>query len=140
MTEQTTSQNLTLSAKDHADIERIKPMLIDGKSQLEMSVVLNLRRETVNRKIARWVQTPDFEVWLKTAWVEKYQQVDNETAFDALTKLMCRMVTQKREIKQEITSNETVDINVFSSDEQTVLNEAARILNAKGTAKPSSLH
>jgi len=96
-----TSQNLTLSAKDWRDIEIIKPMLLDGKSQLEMSVALQLRRETVNRKIQRWLQTNDFELWLKQAWLEKYQKVDDETAFEALTKLVGKMVTQRAEVKSE---------------------------------------
>ena len=103
-----TSQKVTLSAKDLADIERIKPMLLDRKSQLEMSVALGLRRETVNRKIARWVQTEDFEVWLKTAWVEKYQKVDDKTAFDALTKLLGKMVTQRREVTEDVNIQEKV--------------------------------
>lgn len=137
-----TSQNITLSAKDQTDIEQIKLMLLERKSQVEMSVVLNLTRETINRKIQRWIQTPDFELWLKTAWLDKYQKVDDETAFEALTKLLSRMVTQKRELKEEIqvTENASLDINVFSNTEQSVLNEAARILNGKSPSKPNSLH
>ncbi len=134
------SQNITLSAKDQTDIEQIKLMLLERKSQVEMSVTLNLTRETVNRKIQRWIQTPDFELWLKTAWLDKYQKVDDETAFEALTKLLSRMVTQKREIKEEITQNSTLDINVFNNDEQSILNEAARILDRKSPKQPDSLH
>jgi IS30 family transposase len=136
------SQNITLSTKDQTDIERIKLMLLEGKSQLEISVALNLARETVNRKIQRWIQTPDFELWLKTAWLDKYQKVDDETAFEALTKLLSRMVTQKREVKEEIqvTENASLDINVFNNSEQSILNEAARILNGKSKTKPDSLH
>ena len=96
------SQNVTLSAKDRRDIEIIKPMLLEGKNQLDMSRVLGLRRETVNRKIGRWVQTEDFEVWLKTAWLDKYRTVDDKQAFDALTKLLGKMVTRKAEIKEQV--------------------------------------
>ena len=96
------SQNVTLSAKDWRDIARIKPMLLEGKNQLDMSRVLHLRRETVNRKINRWVQTEDFEVWLKTAWLDKYRNISDEKAFDALTKLLGKMVTRKAEIKEQI--------------------------------------
>ena len=137
-----TSQNVTLSAKDWSDIERIKPMLLDRKSQLEMSIALGLRRETVNRKIQRWVQTEDFETWLKTAWVEKYQKVDDRTAFDALTKLLGKMVTQKREIKQEITEDihEQIDVNIYNDDEKSILDRAARLLERKGTRESSGLH
>jgi len=136
------SQNVTLSRKDLIDIEKIKPMLLDGKSQLEMSVKLKLRRETVNRKIARWVQTRDFEIWLKTAWVEKYQKVDDRTAFDALTKLLGKMVTQKREITEQVDVREhiKIDMNVLSDDDKSILDRAARLLESKGAKRSSDLH
>ena len=89
---------------------------MDNKTQLDMSRVLNLRRETVNRKIHRWVQTPDFEVWLKTAWLTKYQAVDDKTAFDALTKLLGKMVTRKQEIKEDITESRSIVIRVWNED------------------------
>ena len=96
------SQNVTLSPTDRRDIELIKPMLLEGKSQLEISIVLKKRRETINRKIGRWVQTDDFEVWLKTAWLDKYRNISDEKAFDALTKLLGKMVTRKAEINEQI--------------------------------------
>jgi hypothetical protein len=138
----TTSQNVTLSAKDQADIAKIKPMLLDGKSQVEMSVALKLRRETVNRKIQRWVQTSDFEVWLKTAWVEKYQKVDDRTAFDALTKLLGKMVTQKREVTEQVDVREhiKIDMNVLSDDDKSILDRAARLLESKGAKRSSNIH
>jgi len=115
------SQNITLSAKDRRDIELIKPMLLDGKNQLDMSLKLDLRRETVNRKIARWVQTPDFEVWLKTAWLDKYRNVDDDKAFDALTKLLGKMVTRKAEIKAEINENITeIKVSIVDNTTDTI--------------------
>jgi hypothetical protein len=108
------SQNLTFTAKDQTDIERIKPMLLERKTQLEISVALGLRRETINRKIARWVQTTDFEVWLKQAWLQKYQTVDDKTAFIALTTLLGKMVTQK--ITGEITQKQVI-VRVWNEKE-----------------------
>ena len=139
-----TSQNITLSAKDWRDIERIKPMLLDRKSQLEMSITLGLRRETVNRKIARWTQTGDFELWLKTAWLEKYQKVDDKTAFEALTRLLSRMVTQKRQVEVEETIHETQDVNIscYSEETKDAILTAYRGINQErsSTHKPRSLH
>lgn len=112
------SQKVTLSPIDSRDIEHMKPLLIDGKSQLDISLALNKRRETINRKISRWVQTEDFEVWIKTAWLDKYCTVDNDKAFDALTKLLSKMVTHKAEIKAEINSNIT-EVKVLIVDNST---------------------
>jgi len=96
------SQNLTLSRKDLVDIEKMKPMLLDNKSQLEISVALTLRRETINRKLARWMRTKDFEEWLKQAWLDKYQKVDDVEAFRGLTKLFAKLIVQRTEIKEDI--------------------------------------
>ena len=138
------SQNITLSAKDRADIEKIKPMIMDNKTQLDMSLALNLRRETVNRKIQRWVQTPDFEIWLKTAWLVKYQTVDDKTAFDALTKLLGKMVTHKTEVKQDIDIHEKTEVILlddFSEDEKAFLTLVARkYIKAGNKGGPASIH
>lgn len=94
------SQNVTFSAKDKLDIEKIKQMLIERKTQLDISRELGLRRETINRKIRRWIQTDDFEQWLKVAWLKHYQNVDDKTAFYALTSFVGKMLTRKIEKKQ----------------------------------------
>jgi len=96
------SQNVTLSRQDLIDIEKIKPMLLDNKSQVEISVALGKRRETVNRKLARWMRTKDFEEWLKQAWLDKYQKVDDVEAFRALTKLFARMIVQRQEVLEDV--------------------------------------
>jgi hypothetical protein len=113
-----TSQNVTLSAKDKRDIETvIKPMLLEGKSQLDMSLALKLRRETVNRKISRWTKTRDFEDFIKEAWLEKYQKVDDTTAFNALTKMYCKLIGNRTEITEDINQIELV-YHVTKTDEQ----------------------
>jgi len=102
------SQNVTFTSKDKVDIEKIKQMLIEHKTQLDMSRELGLRRETVNRKIHRWVQTDDFENWLKTAWLQQYQNVDSTEAFRALTSLVGKMLTRKIEAKAELTETKRI--------------------------------
>ena len=96
------SQNLTLSKTDWIDIEKMKPLLLDNKSQVEISVALGKRRETINRKLARWMRTKDFEEWLKQAWLDKYQKVDDVEAFRGLTRLFAKLIVQRTEIKEDI--------------------------------------
>lgn len=136
------SQNVTLSPKDKADIEKIKLMLLERKTQEEMAKELSLRRETVNRKIRRWVQTEDFETWLKTAWLERYAKVDDAKAFEALTQLVGKMLTRKIEKKEQIAIAEKfeIDLNVFNDDEKSILDRAARILEQKSQRKSDSFH
>jgi len=81
------SQKVTLSKRDLIHIQHIKQLIFDNKSQVEMSVALGLRRETVNRKLRKWMRTPDFVAWLKEAWLNKLTKVDDVEAFRGLTKL-----------------------------------------------------
>jgi len=117
-------------------------MLLEGKSQLDMSRRLELRRETVNRKIGRWVQTSDFEVWLKTAWLDKYRNISDDKAFDALTKLLGKMVTRKAEIKTE-TKEEITHRTVIKLDpnDRLLLESAARnYIKASNQKESASIH
>jgi hypothetical protein len=97
-----TSQNVTLSHTDWLDIEKMKPLLLDNKSQVEISVALGKRRETVNRKLSRWMRTQDFEDWLKQAWLDKYRKVDDVEAFRALTKIYCKLIGMRVESLEEV--------------------------------------
>ena len=89
------SQNLTLTAKDIIDIERIKPLLEQGKTELEIGVSLRRRRETISRKIHKWIQTRDFKIWVKTTWLMKLGRVDETEAFRGLTRLMIEIMRQE---------------------------------------------
>lgn len=87
------SQKVTLSNADKRHLPRIKAFLLEGKNQLDISRALNLRRETVNRKVRRWMQTEDFDLWLKEVWVDLYRQVrreDVKEAFRQVTKLLTK--------------------------------------------------
>jgi len=138
------SQNLTLSATDRLDIAKIKGFILDGKNQSEIAVLLKKRRETVNRKIARWMQTLDFDEWVGSLWLEHYGELrkeDKREAFRQLTKLFVAKQTRKIEASTTTTIDERVTINV-TTDEDDILNRAASILNKKlpRTKKSDSIH
>lgn len=134
------SQNITLSATDRLDIAKIKQYVLDGKNQTEMSQLLGKRRETVNRKIARWMQTSDFDEWLGSLWLEHYSELrdeDKKEAFRQLTKLFVAKQTRRVEAfsVQKIEQHVKIDV---SEDEDAVLSRAARILTRK--RKSQSIH
>ena len=92
------SQKVTLSRADQRHLPKIKAMLLEGASQLDISRALNLRRETVNRKIHRWMKTEDFETWLKHVWIDLYSTIrgeDPKEAFRQVTKLIAKMMVAK---------------------------------------------
>ena len=92
------SQKVTLSNADRRHLPKIKAMLLEGASQLDISRTLHLRRETVNRKIQRWMKTEDFEIWLKQIWIELYGEIKREDpreVFRQVTKLIAKMMVAK---------------------------------------------
>jgi len=99
------SQKITLSNADRKHLPKIKSLLLQGKSQVEISVALGLRRETVNRKIRRWMQTEDFEQWLKEVWLDLYREVRHDNpveAFRQISKILGRVLDKKTSLAEQI--------------------------------------
>ena len=105
------SQIVSLSNRDKFHIEKIKQMLLDNKTYLDMSRELNINRRTVYRKINKWIQTDDFETWLKHAWLEKYQKVNNREAFRGLTRLLGYVIARKLEKKEWYMGLEKIELS-----------------------------
>lgn len=110
------SQNITFNASEKADIEAIKVLLTQHKTQAEIAAKLNCVRETVSRKIAKWMLTDDFSEWLNTVWLEQYNTLSDDSgtkveAFKQLTRLLCAKATRKIEAKSEHLEKVTVDVN-----------------------------
>ena len=83
-------------------------MLLDRRSQSQIAFELGLSRENINRKIAKWMVTRDFEDWLKAAWLEMQSRVDDKTAHAALTAILCRLATRRTELVAEVSVNVAV--------------------------------
>jgi phage regulator Rha-like protein len=100
------SQNITLSPTDQIDMKKIKILILEGKNQVEIAHAIGKRRETINRKISRWMQTEDFDSWLGPLWLEQYgevRKVDKREALRQLTKLYVSKQTRKFESRTEHT-------------------------------------
>lgn len=127
------SQNITLSPTDLRDISKIKGLILQHKNQTEMAVTLGKSRETINRKISRWMQTEDFNQWANTLWLEQYGEIsleDKKEAFRQLTKIICSKQTRKTHVTEEITKQ--VNVKITSINEalkkyEFVFNRAAEI-------------
>ena len=105
------SQKVTLSDRY---MPKIKALLLEGKNQIEISQLLNLRRETVNRKIQRWIKTEDFETWIKEEFLRlhnKIIQLNPEEAYRQVTKLVSNMLTRKIEKKEWYMGLEKIEIS-----------------------------
>jgi len=87
------------SARGQTDIANIKLLLLERKTQTEIATELGLDRSTVNRKIQQWIVTPDFEIWLKTLWLEQCSKVGDTAALNAVTQIFSRMITRREELQ-----------------------------------------
>jgi len=118
------SQKVTLSNADQRHLPKIKAFLLEGNNQLDISRALNLRRETVNRKIQRWMKTEDFEIWLKQVWMDLYGEIrqdDPKEVFRQVTKLIAKMMVAKTHAEVEGKLEVVAPwLNKFSSQETTI--------------------
>lgn len=114
---QKTLQNATLTANQQTDIEIIKDALIKGYNENDIAEILNCHRTTISRKIAKWMQTPDFDEWIDTFWLNLgiKLSLDEDTrveVFKQLTRLKCAKQIKKVDVKSEVTEIIRAEINV----------------------------
>jgi hypothetical protein len=137
------SQTLTLYTNTLTNIELIKPLLLNHYTQEQIAQELNCTRETVNRIIAKWMQTDDFREWSQTLWLKQYNMFSRTEekeveAFKALTKLICAQTTRHTEIKADITETKTYNLNYSEEDKTAILNAYTRIRNKQDSGAPQS--
>jgi len=139
-------QNVPLPTKTAIRLPKIKQGLRDGLSYQQIAESCGVKSsQTIDRDMKAWVESGLFEVWLKTEFVElhEYMRTANPSkAYDNICKIVARMVTQKREVKQEIIEevHEQIDITMYDDTEKTILDKAARLLESKGARKLSDIH
>lgn len=110
-------QKFTFQERELQDIEAIKELLLQHKTQQEISQQIGCTRVGVNKKIAKWSQTEDFKEWLSNAWIKQYNEfsLNDETkleAFKQLTRWMCALQTRKYDVKSEVTEHIEGTVNV----------------------------
>jgi len=128
------SQKITLSNADKKHLPKIKSLLLQGKSQVEISVALGLRRETVNRKIRRWMQTEDFEQWLKEVWLDLYREVRHDNpveAFRQISKILGRVLEKKPSLAEQIR-----EIEIRWEDDESEINDKVQASSRAKTVSP----
>lgn len=97
-------------------LPKIKEGLMSGMTQLEIAELCGVSRRTISCDIQCWVESREFESWLKSEFVELYGKTkvdDPIQAFRELSKIVSRMVTSKREVQEDINvKRESTSINL----------------------------
>jgi hypothetical protein len=141
-----TSQNVTkFNVSELADIEQIKVYLEEHLTEEQIAKKLGCARETVSRKIAKWMPTEDFREWLSSRWLSQYNKFSSDgdlqvEAFKQLTRLLCVSTVRRQEIKAEIKEKvlvATVDLTKLSDNDRNAILRAEEALTRAETAAGS---
>ena len=136
---------MSLSTPTISRLPKIQAGLRQGLTQEQIADHCGVSRRTIIRDMQEWVQSGLFETWLKLEFVElyEYERTANPTiAFNALSRLMGKMVTRKAEIKTE-TKEEITHKTVIKVDSKTriLLEQAARdFIEASHQGESASIH
>ena len=136
---------MSLSTPTISRLPKIQTGLREGLTQEQIADRCGVSRRTIIRDMQDWVESGLFETWLKLEFVElyEYERTANPTiAFNALARLMGKMVTHRAEIKTESKEHIT-NRTVIELDPKTrVLFEsvARGFIKASHKTESSSIH
>ena len=139
------SSRLFIVIDPGADIEQIKVYLEEHLTEEQIAKKLGCARETVSRKIAKWMPTEDFREWLSSRWLSQYNKFSSDgdlqvEAFMQLTRLLCVSTVRRQEIKAEIKEKvlvATVDLTKLSDNDRNAILRAEEALTRAETAAGS---
>ena len=143
--QQTNVPEMSLSTHTIKRLPKIQQGLREGLNRTQIGTECGVSEKTIDRDMQSWVQSGLFEIWLKTEFVQLYyhEKLANPTeAFKEISRIVGRMVTQKKEISVDETVTETHYNFNYSEEDKTAILNAYRIINKtnSSTTKPTSLH
>ena len=102
---------MSLSQQTTQRLPTIKAELLQGTSYPDIGKKLGVTERTIDRDIKAFVNSGDFETWLKEEWLRLHTQVIHDDPIEAyrnVSKLISRMLTQRREITEDITETKKI--------------------------------
>ena len=133
---------MSLSQQTRPRLPRIKEGLLKGDNYTVIGEACAVTRRTIDRDIATWIESEEFETWIKEEWLRLHQIIidkDPGHAYDKVTQLFQKMIAHKVEkninVKEQI--EETITLQV-TDDEDEILSKAAKIL--EGKTKLTKIH
>jgi len=146
-------QNPTTTPKQLGIQERREKVISLILKRFNITVIaqqLGIDRSTVYEDFEAWAKTEQAQ-YLQVEWLQQYElmkQKDPQTAFEALTKLMMKLLEKQAKLEVNLTQNNlsqtelNFNMDGLSEEEQNAVINAGRILIKKnrGTKQPDSLH
>ena len=119
----------------------IQQGLLKGLTRDQIGAKCGRTEKTIDRDIKAWVESGQFETWIKEEWIRLHHIIIHENpteAYRQLTRLLGQTLTRRIESKAEITERiELVEIDVSETEDE-ILSKAASILERK--VKSKSIH
>jgi len=119
---------MSLTPQTRKRLPKIKAGLLKGDNYTIIGEACGVTEKTIDRDVKAWLQSGDFEDWLKTQWIELHGRIlaeDPTEAYRQTSRLVTKMITQRQEIRTEgnlnITGlNEGIDKLIkFSKEDET---------------------
>ena len=99
-------RNVPLPKKTAFRLPKIKHGLREGWGYQQIAEYCGLKSsQTIDRDMKAWVESGDFELWLKTEFIELHEHVrvaNPVEAYRNICKIVARMVTRKTEVTEDI--------------------------------------
>ena len=128
-TSPTTPLQLTQEIRKQQVISLILQRMNPGK----IAEKLGVDRKTVYNDFMEWAKSEQAS-YLQVEWMQPYEvmkQEDPQTAFDALTKLMMKLLEKQAKVEFNLTQNNQTNIQVDISNEVNELIKISREENCK---------
>jgi len=112
---------MTLSRQTQVRLPKIQKALFQEKTMQEIAEICKVSDKTIDRDMKAWVDSGEFELWLKEEWLRVYidiKKIKPIIAFEALNNLVGKMLTRKIERKEQIELSQKVEVNVTSNLQQ----------------------
>ena len=136
------SQNVPLTPQTIIRLPKIQQGLRDGLNHTQIGENCGVTEKTIDRDMQSWVKSGLFETWLKTEFVQLYyhEKIANPAeAFKEISRIVGRMVTQKKEISVDETVTETHTYNLnYSEEDKTAILDAYRRINKQHSSPTQS--
>ena len=89
---------MSLSTQTQRRLPTIKRHLLLGQSSQQIGECLGVTEKTIDRDIRAFIESGDFELWIKEEWIRLHNIIihDNpEEAYRNITKLVSNMLTRR---------------------------------------------
>ena len=96
---------MSLSTQTLKRLPAIKEGLLKGLNYTQIGGKCGVTEKTIDRDIGKWVESGEFETWIKTEFLRLHTIMIHEyplEAYKQISKIMAKMVTRKAEIQERL--------------------------------------